>query len=235
MIDLKKCKIENDGIWIPISELQRIEEEAKITMKQISVGYLCECLIETIENDTVSICRQRVTDHIDRVKHFYKLMWYNGIISKANYVPAIVERHDDDKLEPENLRRQSLRFKTDGCFTDEELKEIDDVVREHIKSNPHHCEYWGDGDHLAKGIVCYDMPDIFIYEMMADWAATCEEKGGMLKDWYNKNVGTRWIFSEHQKEIMLKCINFLSDNIDSSLKRDYGLKYIDPADVKRNN
>lgn len=187
---------------------------------------------EKADQKVLDICRKRVEDHIRRVKYFYMVMASEGFIPEKNLNVGEVMRHDRDKLLKPNLERQALRFSDNGKVSEKDLEKIDDVVREHIKSNRHHCEYWGEGDHNTKGMDCTAMPDKYIYEMAADWFATAEEKGTPVIDWYEKNVGTRWIFSEHQKDLILSCISYLDEYYDKSMKRDYGLKYIDPATVR---
>lgn len=188
-----------------------------------------------MENQTekLKICAQRVSDHIDRVKYFYRKMIDTGFIPKEDQIWNEVQHHDSDKLKKDNIRRQAMRF-TDHELSKDELKEIDQVVHDHVKTQKHHCEYWGNGDHITKNMDCSAMPNKYIYELMADWFSTAEEKGNPVIDWYNKCVGIRWIFTEHQKELMLKCIDFLNKYYDKSMKRDYNLgTYIDPALVKK--
>lgn len=42
------------------------------------------------------------------------------------------------------------------------MQEIHIVVMEHIKGNPHHCEYWGEGTYASKNIDCTLMTDVYI-------------------------------------------------------------------------
>lgn len=191
--------------------------------------------LERLTDEVVDKVVQRIEDHIDRVQYFYNLMVKAGIIPKEYIRQNEVDEHDADKLEPHNLERQSLRY----CIpqdemTPEDIEDIDNVIREHIKSNPHHCEYWGVGDHHTKGMDCSSMPIEEIFIMVADWTATAEEKGGKNAwDWFNKCVvnvgGDRWIFTDEQIEIIKACLEFLEDKVDPSLKRDYGLHSFDPA------
>ena len=97
---------------------------------------------------------------------------------------------------------------------------------EHIKSNPHHCEYWGKGDYKSLCINCKEMDDTFLYEMCADWAATSEENGNSLMGWCDKVINNKFMFTEHQVDLIYSVCNYLKDYIDQSLKRDYGLKSI---------
>ena len=107
--------------------------------------------------------RQRVQDHIKRVQYFYGLLVNNGKIPVQEINLEGIINHDKDKLEEKNMLRQALRYKSD--LTTEEMHQIHDVVMEHIKSNPHHCEYWGEGTYASKGIDCTKMTDIYLYEM----------------------------------------------------------------------
>ena len=194
-----------------------------------------EYLMES--SDAIADIKTRIEDHIKRVKYFYKKLISEGMIPKSDINLSEVNRHDADKLKPKNLERQAKRFTVNGTMNPGDEEDIYQVIREHVKSNPHHCEYWGSSsqDHMSNGIHCEKMPDKYLYEMMADWAATAEEKGTKIKDWYDLCVTQRkrWIFSEHQKEIMLKCMDCLQKFIEPGMKRDYGRKYVDPAVLKR--
>lgn len=187
--------------------------------------------------DPEEATRQRCIDHIDRVKYFYMKLIEGGLVPVKDMNRDEVAKHDSDKLKPENIRRQSLRMTTNGTLSAKDKKDVYEVIREHVKSNPHHCEYWGreDEDHMSKNVDCSKMPDKYIYEMMADWASTAEERGTKIIDWYELcvNKERRWLFTEHQKDIMLECIEYLQTLIEPEKKRNYGFKYIDPAVKKR--
>lgn len=192
-------------------------------------------IIESYEDKLKSgIMLKRIKDHIERVIYFYAQLAKSGIIPEQDINYKEVLNHDLDKLEPENLVKQCLRLTDGDKLSDEDIDEINAVVRKHVKTNRHHCEYWGKStdDHNTIGVHCEKMPDRYIYEMMADWASTAEEKGTKIIDWYNKCVDSRWFFSEHQKNIMLKSIEFLDKLLEPMRKRHYGFKYIDPAKLK---
>ena len=194
-------------------------------------------LNENTQTPAVDFMRQRVQDHIDRVKYFYNKLLEGGMIPEEDNIQAIVARHDEDKLELKNLEKQALRFKDQSSISPEVKAEIDGVVRDHVKTNPHHCEFWGkpDEDHNTFGIHCEKMPDKYIYEMMADWAATAEEKGNEIRNWYDLcvNEKKRWYFNAHQKDIMEKCMDYLQQFIDPTKERVYLNKIVDPALMKK--
>ena len=202
-----------------------------VVMESIKILQNNGLIVEAV--DKVAVCRRRVQDHINRVKYFYKLMVKDGIIPEQYVDLNRLTSHDKDKLEPENLRKQALRFSEDGEYSEQDIKDINDVVKRHVKSNKHHCEFWGEGDQNTNGMDCSAMPDTYLYEMMADWAATAEERGSTIESYGSKSINKRWFFSDHQVEIMWKCINYLDKKVDPSQKRDYGLTYIDPAKFRK--
>jgi hypothetical protein len=89
----------------------------------------------------------------------------------------------------------------------------------HIKSNRHHPEYHDEGsgeDSLNREdrdaipdrpTDATGMSDIDIAEMVADWCAMSEEKGGHPKDWAEKNVNVRWKFTDDQSDLIYNLID----------------------------
>lgn len=194
--------------------------------------------IPEVPDNILEKVTQRTIDHIKRVKYFYNKLLKMGLIPKEYQNQSEVASHDQDKLIPKNLKRQSYRYYIPvDELTPAIEQEIQDVVKEHVKSNKHHCEYWGSGDHRTTGMDCSEMPLKYVYEMLADWAATAEERGGTVESWYKASVinagGKRWSFSREANEEMENCIPYLDMILDKSLKRDYGLTFIDPAFLKK--
>jgi hypothetical protein len=90
----------------------------------------------------------------------------------------------------------------------------------HVKSNAHHPESHTEQkgellnrenrDKPPKEIVdATKMGEIDIIEMVADWCAMSEEKGGNPKDWADKNVNIRWKFTDEQKEFIYSAIEIM--------------------------
>lgn len=189
-------------------------------------------LVESTTKNIVAKCRERIKDHITRVKYFYNILVESGQIPLEDIDIKRVMKHDSDKLKYNNLVRQALRFTPKEKLTENDMASIDAVVMEHIKSNPHHCEYWGSGDYTSVGINCKKMPNTFIYEMCADWAATSEEKGNSLISWCNHAVNNKFMFTEEQSELIYSICEYLEEYINPEYKRDYGLEQINLKDVK---
>lgn len=185
------------------------------------------------KGDEVSVMRQRVKDHIDRVQYSYKVMCDNGLIPDKFRNDDEIKIHDKDKFEPNNLKRQALRFIKDR--TPEMNQQITDVVREHIKNNPHHFEHWGGErcDQFSNNIDCSSMSMKYVYEMLADWASTAEENGNTVTSFYEDNVGSKFNFSKEQNAVIRECAKLLDKHIDPSLKRSYSEVYADPSKIQR--
>lgn len=217
------------GIVSPSANFMLLSEANQILN---SAGYnlICE-EFEKVTPEILDKVTQRVSDHITRVKHFYNVLLNSNMIPAEYKNTASVMKHDRDKLDPRNLKRQALRY----CYTEEEMTpeikhEINAVVQEHVTANKHHAEYWWSGDWKDKNQDCTSMPLEYIYEMMADWAATAEERGTSLIKWYTDGVvnvgGVHWKFTDGAAAEIAKCVNFLKDKIDPSMKRNYGLTQI---------
>ena len=51
------------------------------------------------------------------------------------------------------------------------------------------------------------MPDLDVAEMVADWQAMSEElQTNTAREWYDKQEGVRWRFSETQKKLIDKVL-----------------------------
>ena len=174
--------------------------------------------------------KRRVTDHINRVIFFYQQLLDNGYIPEKDQRLDEVLQHDKDKLKPANLKAQALRFLANP--TPEEKERIEQVVRTHIKTNPHHFEFWGTPaqEHHSSNIHCENVPDEYLYEMIADWQATAEERGNPLLEFYEANQGSRFIFSKRQDEIIHRCARFLEKFRGPA--RTYAEVYVEPRDMK---
>lgn len=239
----------NAGVKMDLQEAMRvcglhgykIGRQSRVVDRFVEIPGIGLRLVETVDGvpkDILEKVTQRTKDHIKRVKHFYGKMLKEGFIPISDQNQLEVSIHDEDKLIPENLRRQAIRYyKTPDELTEEDENDIQEVVHDHVKANPHHCEYWGNGDHRTTGMDCSTMPTKYVYEMLADWAATAEERGGKVIDWAKASVinlgGKRWSFSDEAIDIMEDIIPYLDGEIEPSMKRDYGLTFIDPAFLKK--
>lgn len=162
--------------------------------------------------------RRRIKAHIERVQYFYTKIVDADMIPIEDIDLVRLKNHDKDKLKLKNLVRQAFRY-IPGPLSYREKLAIHNVVMEHIKSNRHHCEYWNDGDYATDGNDCTGMEPTYLYEMSADWAATSEENGSGLMEWYEKVVNKKFMFTTEQLDIIKPVCEYLSQCIDPNMKR----------------
>lgn len=168
--------------------------------------------------------RRRIKSHIKRVQYFYMKIVDADLIPVMKDIDIVrIMNHDKDKLAIKNVVRQSFRY-LPPPLSDKEKWAIHNVVMEHIKSNKHHCEYWNDGDYATMGNDCTRMDDTYLYEMCADWAATSEENGNGLMEWYEKVVNKKFLFTTAQVAIIRSVCEYLSRYTDPNLKRTDDMK-----------
>jgi hypothetical protein len=164
---------------------------------------------------------ERTERHIARVQKYAKKI--ADIFPNLSDVIIQAKNHDTSKYEePEYTPYVHLtwRYKCRDEGGDYEIPvDHHEATLHHIKNNRHHPEFHDPGvndkslnrenrdsipDRATDGT---KMTYIDIAEMVADWMAMSEEKGGNPKDWADSNVNKRWLFSENQVKAIYKIID----------------------------
>lgn len=92
----------------------------------------------------------------------------------------------------------------------------------HIVTEQHHPEYWDDSFLLVQGKLNVNdrdglpevpvdgtkMPLESVAEMVCDWRAVAQERGSSLREWADKNVNKRWLFTDRQVELIYEIVDF---------------------------
>ena len=171
---------------------------------------------------------KRTNKHVSLVQKFAA-----KIADKFPELSAVVEQaniHDESKYkspEYEPYLYITWQYKQRDAGKEYNIPDhIDDsaATLHHITHNSHHPEFH-DPDADEKSLNKKDrdalpdkmtdatkMPDIDVAEMVADWCAMSEEKGGIPKEWAEKVIGKRWKFSKHQTDLIYKLINAIWDD-----------------------
>jgi len=173
-----------------------------------------------VKTEMVEWFNSRTNKHISLVRKYGDMIADN--YPEYDELIDIVRNHDASKfVEPEHTPyiHISWKYKCADKGVDYKIPDgIDDTsaTLHHVKNNKHHPEYWSTQDDVINSenrdkpkevIFAQDMPNIYVAEMVADWCAMSEERGGHPKDWADKNVGVRWDFTEEQIEIIYDIIN----------------------------
>jgi len=167
---------------------------------------------------------KRTKSHIARVQKFCK-----KIADYKDDFKELIERgevHDKSKFEDPEIDPYvyiAWKYKCQDDGIDyEPPKGLDEKMNKatehHVKNNKHHPEY-----HCEKEVDLINREDrdkppeelidatkmyaIDIAEMVADWCAMSDEKGGNPKDWADNNVNVRWKFNDKQSYLIYELID----------------------------
>jgi hypothetical protein len=163
---------------------------------------------------------KRTKEHIDRVKK-YALKIYEYDPVRFYLMPVRIEKHDLSKyLESEQTPYVFITWNyycKDRNIKFDLPKEIEDLMQEatyhHVKNNRHHPEFHDDETTIDRDkpperiVDGSKMSNLDIAEMVADWMAMSEEKGGHPKDWAKSNIGVRWRFTPEQEKLIYELID----------------------------
>jgi len=81
-----------------------------------------------------------------------------------------------------------LHLHADGKEANSDLFQA--AVLQHVNTNKHHPEYWGD---------IHNMPRIFLAELVCDWAARSSEFGNDLREWIKDKATKKFDFKVQSK------------------------------------
>ena len=132
------------------------------------------------------------------------------------------ENHDADKLNKSSVVYIPYVLNTLKHTDEERLNKYEKLLTEigsfiHVKSNPHHPEYWDQNvtyvNHVREKVKRVTngstMSEFALMEMCCDWCAMSKELGGTPFDWFEKNKGKRWEFTDVQ-------ISMIQHNLERS-------------------
>ncbi len=152
---------------------------------------------------------KRTKEHINRVaKNLRKIHaqtdWGSELLERAKI-------HDESKYGKEERIPYIWLTEFHRCKNDGEEFEYPDGMEEkvkaatlhHITTNRHHPEF-----HESPA----DMTDIDVIEMVCDWTAMAQElgeNGGSAKGWADKNIGSKWQFTQKQTDLIYDTIRQL--------------------------
>jgi len=98
-------------------------------------------------------------------------------------------------------------------------KQIQLATFHHVKTHPHHPEYWDEKSTIdsinnkdrhkppEKIVDATNMPLTYISTMVADWCAMSEEKNSNPYDWAKNNINVRWKFTKEQENFIYELLD----------------------------
>lgn len=168
----------------------------------------------------------RTNTHIDLVKKYVTKLVLSYPKFQCTFYSSLV--HDYSKFElPELPLYIDITWNYKCRKEGKPEIEVDEdkvlfMTYHHIKNNTHHPEYHADTTINCLNLKDRDgiptepvnackMPDSCIAEMVCDWLAISEELKNNIWNHVNDNVGTRWLFTPEQIELIENLINFLKE------------------------
>ena len=155
-------------------------------------GANCTVLIEQVTpvvDDEISAKRlAAVLRHIENVQDNCKLLGTRlieqGRVEFGRTLIANGLIHDNSKL-------SGIEWE----YLHEDVKETNAVLfqlayQQHIKTNPHHIEFWGNIE---------AMPEIYIAEMICDWKSRSSEFGTDFWLWVKEKATKKYKFTIHSR------------------------------------
>ena len=161
----------------------------------------------------------RTRQHILDVEYFYRNLLRDAGLSYTSI------SHDFDKFNKEYINPYILiqwKYYCNQRFINFEIPEMykdicNRITEKHISLSDHHPEFWDDDktnlvnnenrDEISRVINATKMSTKKLIEMFADWTAVSIDRGTSVRDWMDKNINKRWLFTKDQVQVLEFCFN----------------------------
>lgn len=172
-------------------------------------------------NDIFDFYELRIKCHIASMNYFAALLGYH------------FPEHDSDKVvEPVRTGYAYIFYKAyhkNFHLTPEHVALCEDAKDIHHSHAPHHIQYY---KHVS------EIPDIRLYEMIADWASANFEQMNIIHEpdaikiteWFKNNTANLG-WSEHQLDIIHKSLEIIDKNTDVDTITNIWQPLLEKADL----
>lgn len=151
--------------------------------------------------DKVLEYRSYIIEHINNVKKAFDI--YGELLCnelELDYIETRnqIAQHDESKWNTEEFDLYRAKFhpyKNEKPISDYEFNK---AWLHHIHNNPHHPQYWIYYDDETNKVSVYDIPDIYIAEMLCDWIAMGYKFNDTCYNYYNKK-GKDKLFTDNTR------------------------------------
>jgi len=172
--------------------------------------------------DKYAFFLERTNAHIELVRKYCRVL---SEVKGFEKLSSIGETHDQSKFSTPEIEsyvwltwdKKCKSEKVEFELPEEIKRDIIKATEHHILNNRHHPEFHQSNKHAllndknrdgipSKTVDATKMPNLDLAEMVADWLAMSEELGTSAKDWADKNINTRWKFTEEQSSLIYTLI-----------------------------
>jgi len=174
--------------------------------------------------------------NLDDIFDFYELR-IKCHVASMNYFASLLgyhfPEHDSDKVrEPIRTGYAFIFYKTyhkNFHATPEHEALCNDAIKLHHEYATHHLQHYQNAQ---------DIPDVNLYEMVADWASANFEQMNIihepdsvsLEEWFNKKMANAG-WSDHQLEIMKKSFDIINKNTDVEMITNIWQPILEKSDL----
>lgn len=133
--------------------------------------------------------------------------------AKFSRLINIIRSHDRSKYDPNEFHYYRARFfpVTSIDYDSEKIKKGFDIAwLHHAHTNPHHPAYWALADDNTLKI--FDMPDIYIIEMLCDWMAMSKYYNSSTADYWKSESAQKLPMSDYTKSKVNEFIEWMYKN-----------------------
>ena len=150
-----------------------------------------------------------ITEHVSNVQKAADWLYNHKIIPEH----ISLGLHDVSKYLPDEYKAYDDYF-YGAEKTDQVKKDFDYAWLHHIHNNPHHWQYWvliNDQD----GTYPLEMPERYVYEMIADWWSFSHKVGNLrlIFDWYNDHKYTM-ILNTNTRKLVEDILGKIKQELD---------------------
>lgn len=172
-------------------------------------------------DDIFEFYEMRIKSHVASVNYFAGLLGYH------------FPEHDSDKIiEPIRTGYACIFYQTyhkNFHLTDQQIELCHDAKRTHHIHAPHHIEHYQSVN---------EIPDVYLYEMLSDWASAnfeqtnilFDEFAGSLEQWFDKNM-SHLPWTKHQLEIIEKSFQIFTENTDTEMVKTIWQPLLEKSDL----
>lgn len=173
-------------------------------------------------NDSETQYTEYIDKHIKSVWESY----YMAVDAFKSVFPKIYEdkaqfsklintlrSHDRSKYDPNEFHYYRARFfpVTSIDFNSEKIKNGFKLAwLHHAHHNPHHPAYWALADDGE--LIIYDMPDIYIIEMLCDWMAMSKYYNSTTLDYWKSESAQKLPMSDYTKSKVNEFMEWMYKN-----------------------
>ena len=185
----------------------------------------CKTLAESKEkytkyiNNHIKAAQNAYDMAIDAFKDIFPDVYENDDDnSKVRQLYINLAHHDDSKFDRNEFFYYAMKFfPVDGI--DPESKRVNDGFQiawlHHVHNNAHHPAHWALVD--DDSIMVFDMPDIYIIEMLCDWMAMSKYYNSTTLEYWESDSAKKLPMSTYTKSKVNEFMEWMVENNKQTL------------------